>query len=163
MPRPTTWALEAGGFTGFAGPAVTTVDLTADYRTVMGISHLARYTVTRMIGTISFRADDVPAGDTVQEAAFGIGVFDQNLTSGAHPNPRTENKNWMWQQTVRWIPWTVEASAGVFRQLLQNVYFDIRTQRILPGTESRLRLVVANVVGEDLSADIRLRTLLRLP
>jgi len=161
--RATTWGLEAGGFTGLATGVIAANDLLQDYRVELGVNHLARYTITRMIGSIYFRSEAVPSTDTVQEAAFGIAIFDENLTDTNHPNPRTDNAHWMWQQTVRWVPWTVEASAGVFRQLLQVLHFDIKTQRVLRGTEHRLELVTANIGPEDLAAEIRVRTLLRVP
>jgi len=161
--RATTWGLEADAVTALAAAASTTIDLTADYRTELGVNHLSRYTITRVIGSIFFRADDVPAGDIVQEVSFGIGTFDENTPQASHPNPRTDNSRWMWQRTVRWVPWTVEASAGVFRQLINEVQFDIRTQRIIRGTETNFELVIANITGEDISADVRCRTLYRVP
>ena len=161
--RATTWGLEAGGFTGLVAAATTQVALQSDYEVSLGLTQLARYTITRMVGAIYFRADAVPASDIVQEAAFGIGVFNENLPAASFPNPRNENANWMWNLTYRWVPWTVEASAGVFRQLLNVIPFDIKTQRILRGTESQLQLVVSNIIGEDLDVEIRVRNLWRVP
>ncbi len=161
--RATTWALGAEGFSALAAGATSALQLLLDYQVTVGVTHLARYTVTRIVGSVYFRADAVPASDVVQESAFGIGVFDVNLPGTSHPNPRNENAQWMWQKTVRWVPWTIEASAGVFRQLIMEIPFEIATQRIVRGTETRLMFVTSNVIGEALSADVRTRTLLRLP
>ncbi len=161
--RATTWALEANGTSSLAAATKTRFDLLADYRTELGVNHLARYTVTHIIGQVYFRANDVPSTDSAQELALGVIVGDENIPGGSDPSPRTDNANWMWQHTILWVPWTIESSAGVFRQLTQSIAFNIRTQRILRGTESVLRLVVHNVGGEALSVDVRSRTLLRVP
>ncbi len=161
--RPTTWGLENGGFSALAAGSITVIDLGADLRTILGVNHLQRYTITHMIGTIFFRADAVPSSDVVQEIAFGIAVFPDSMPGANHPTPRSDNYDWMWQETLRWVPWTVEASAGVFRQLMNSVPFETKTQRVMKGMESRLELVVHNVTGEAKSADIHLRNLWRLP
>ena len=161
--RTVSWGLEAAGISGQTTATTDAFDLLQDLRTELGTNHLMRYTITRMIGDIYFRADTIPTLDNVQEVSFGIGIFNENLTDVNHPNPRTENANWMWQKTILWVPWTVESSAGVFRQLQQVVSFDIRTQRILRGTEDRLELVIANTGSEDVSSNWRLRTLVRHP
>ncbi len=163
MARKTVWYVEAGGEAAQASGATDLADLLADARVTVGILTFRGHTVTRIIGDIYFRADAVPSGDNPQEVAFGIAVFNSNFPAGNHPNPRNENTDWMWQRTIRWVPWTVEASAGVFRQLMQVVSFDIRTQRVLRATEDRLELVVSNIGGEAITWDVRCRTLLRSP
>jgi len=163
MARRTQWFVEAGGLAALATGVTDLMDLLADARVTVGINTFSGHTVTRMIGDIFFRADDVPATDIVQEVAFGIAVFNSNMRAQDHPNPRNENTNWMWQKTVRWVPWTIEASAGVFRQLIQVISFDIRTQRILKATEDRLEMVVSNVGAEAVTVDVRVRSLLRAP
>ena len=162
--RRTLWGLAEEATTGLPTGNITALDLTQDLQARMGIVSMNGYTVTRIIGSIFYRSNDVPSLDNVQQAAFGIGVFDSNLPLNTHPSPRTEDADWMWQYTPLWVPWTIEASAGSFRILMNEIRFDIKTQRVLKaGTERRLRLVILNVGSEGIDVNLRCRTLLRAP
>jgi len=147
MARRTQWFTEADGQTVGTGTTAN-FDLLADAEVAKGIN-FAGWTVTRVIGSIFLRSLVVPAADTIQEVAFGMGVFTQNLAASSHPNPRNENHNWMWWRVIRFVPWTVEASAGVFRQLMIELPFDTRTQRILKSTEDRLEMTISVIQSES--------------
>ena len=159
--RTLSWYLEAQGSSNVAASGNTVFDMLQDAKATVGVNAFNGATVTRIIGDIYWRANDVPSLDNVQEVSYGIGVFPDSMSVGNHPNPRSDNYDWMWQKTILWVPWTVESSAGNFRQLIQVVHFDVLTQRRLKGTEARLELDIHNSGGESLSADLRCRTLVR--
>ena len=163
--RTTTWAVGSEGVASVAASGGNSqVDLLADYKGTLGVSHLTRYTVTRIIGQVSWRCVDLPSLDSVQQAAFGIRMQDENVGVTSSPSPFGENAFWMWQYVPLWVPWTVQiADSGSFRQLLQTMHFDIRTQRVFRGTESKLQFTMNNLGSEAISVDVRTRTLLRLP
>ncbi len=163
--RTLTWGVGAEGIASVAGGGGnSSLDLLADYKATLGVSHLTRYTVTRIIGQVYWRALTLPSLDDIQQTAFGIRIQDENVGATSSPSPVGENANWMWQQVPLWVPWTVQiADGGAFRQLLQVLHFDIRTQRIFRGTESKLLLTINNLGGEAISVDVRTRTLVRIP
>ncbi len=162
--RQTMWGLSVDGETGVTTGQTRIIDLTEDFQARMGVVSMNGYTVTRIIGQVSYRSGAVPSLDNVQECAFGIGVFDANLPTANHPSPRSEDSDWMWQYTPLWVPWTVEASAGVFRILINEFQIDVKTQRKLKaGTKKRLRMVINNIGSESVDMNLRVRTLLRAP
>ena len=163
MARNLQWYLGAEGLSGLLTGNTGVLDLLADARVDLDTGSFGGSTVTRVIGDIHFRSNTVPSGDNVQESSFGIAVFNENLPTINHPNPRTENHDWMWQTTPMWVPWTVESSAGVFRILMQTLHFDILTQRRLRNTEERLEMVVHNTGSEGIDVNLRIRALLRAP
>ena len=161
--RRTMWALERDGRSVNSG-VTAAIDLTQDFQSRMGVVSMNGYTITRILGQLTYRSQNVPSGDNVQECSFGIGVFDANMAVTAHPNPGSEDADWMWQYTPLWVPWTIESSAGVFRILMNEIPIDVKTQRVLKaGTEKRLRFVISNVGSDPIDMNIRTRTLLRAP
>ena len=127
MVRRVSWYSSTFGFSGLATGVTRRDDMLADAQTALGVASLDGYTITRIIGELTFRSGAVPGGDNVQEMGWGISIFDENLPAASLPSPITDNAPWMNVYAPLWVPWTVEASAGVFRQLMNVYRVDIRT------------------------------------
>jgi len=141
-------AVAAGGNSGFT--LLNNLDATIKAR--------GGYTVTRIIGNVSFSPNSISR----QSFAMAI-MLTHDQQSVAEPKIKSDisaNLLWTWLGLTNGM--FLETSSGVFTRVDERVYFDVRVQRKIPANFS-LAFVIQNETGVALQVTVGARTRILLP
>ena len=157
--RNTIWSTQGSQFTIPATGGETSVDLLLGLETALGYN-AADWTIIRSIGRIQVSDPGGPAANTAY-GAWGIGVFNENLT--AYPEPVGEYDDWLYVDSMNF-----QQEATALTALLDpvaGVSWDIRSKRKMHDLGKELRFVYTSFVtaGSGLTASLFTRTLVMLP
>ena len=164
------WALQRlqTNLTPAGGGGKDAVDLLAQYRTRMGISHTQGMTVAAIRGALYPQFAAAPAVLDAQEVFVGITVVSQDaFASGASalPDPATDDADWVWHNWM-YVP---ASSTSIVSAAWEGLRLDIHNKSMRKMEQANKTLVIVatnlNISGNDVTINVLgyTRTLLLLP
>ena len=156
MARRKIWTPTNTGTTVAAGSSAS-LDLLAQLP--LDLEGVGGVTVTRIIGNLSFRCDNV---GVYQQFAAGIVVHHEDLNVGNLDLATEGDPGVMWTWLGRTNGAFIEVASGNFDAVEERVYIDVRVQRKV-AQNHRVDFVIENGSGQTILFNLGVRVLIALP